>query len=322
MTTSQRPLAGKVAAITGGGAGNGRASAVRLGREGANIFISDINAASLEDALAELKSGGIEAAGGVFDASKAADARRFFGAVVSRYGRLDVFVNNAGGIRAQPFLEVTEQAWDWTMDLNLKGAFFHMQEAAKVMIAQAHEPPGAHLGSASRHAEPVEARPAGGRPATVREPQGAPERGTILDPPPNPPPERGRGNRGTIINIASVAGIQGGMTLSPPYAAAKAALINLTKVAAARVAQYGITVNAVAPGIVNTALNWKLDEEIGQKHLGMAPGKHFESRWAPVPLGRAGEPEDVANAVAFLAHPDSSYVTGETIVVAGGLVMR
>lgn len=286
MTTTQRPLAGRVAAITGGGAGNGRAAAVRLGREGAKIFISDINASSLEDALGELKSGGIEAAGSVFDASVAADARRFFGAVVSRYGRLDVFVNNAGGLRAQPFLEVTEQAWDWTMDLNLKGAFFYMQEAAKVLIAQAHEPPG--------------------RPGAH----------------PGPAAEMGRGNRGAIINIASVAGIQGGMTLSPPYAAAKAALINLTKVAAARVAQYGITVNAVAPGIVNTAFNWKLDEEIGQQKLGLAPGKHFESRWKPVPLGRAGEPEDVANAVAFLAHPDSSYVTGETIVVAGGLVMR
>ncbi len=273
-----KPFAGKVAAITGGGAGNGRATAKRLGSGGARIFISDINTSSLEDALAELKSCGIDASGGVFDASKAADARRFFGAVITRYGRMDVFVNNAGALRAQPFLEVTEETWDWTMDLNLKGAFFYMQEAAKVMIAQAHSPEARHASS----------------------PQAA----------------------GAIINIASVAGIQGGMTLSPPYAGAKAALINLTKVAAAKVAQYGITVNAVAPGIVNTAFNWSLDEEIGQKQLGMAPGKHFEGRWKPVPLGRVGEPEDVANAVAFLAHPDSNYITGETIVVAGGLVMR
>ncbi len=273
-----RPFEGKVVAITGGGAGNGRATAVRLGSDGAAVFISDINPSSLEDALSDLKRKGIDAAGGVFDASKAADAQRFFGAVVRQYGRLDVFVNNAGALRAQPFLEVTEQTWDWTMDLNLKGAFFYMQEAAKVLIAQAHAPSAGHPSSPKAS--------------------------------------------GAIVNIASVAGIQGGATLSPPYAAAKAALINLTKVAAARVAQYGITVNAVAPGIVNTAFNWSLDEELGQKKLGMKPGAHFESRWKPVPLGRVGEPEDVANAVAFLANPASDYITGETIVVAGGLVTR
>ncbi len=264
---------------------------MRLGREGAHIFISDINTSSLEDALAEMKSAGIDAAGGAFDASKAAEARRFFSAVTKRFGRLDTFVNNAGGLRAQPFLEVTEQTWDWTMDLNLKGAFFYMQEAAKVLVSQAHEK--------SSRPVPVRPEPVGGRPGAA-----------------------GAQFHGAIINIASVAGIQGGMTLSPPYAASKAALINLTKVAAARLAQYGITVNAVAPGIVNTAFNWKLDDEIGQKQLGMKPGEHFASRWKPVPLGRVGEPEDVANAVAFLAHPASNYITGETIVVAGGLVTR
>jgi NAD(P)-dependent dehydrogenase (short-subunit alcohol dehydrogenase family) len=279
MTSGSRgAFAGKVAAITGGGAGNGRATALRLGREGASVVISDISAPSLEDVLTELKREGKTAAGGVFDAARAADAGRFFGAVTGQFGRLDVFVNNAGGLRAQPFLEVTERTWDWTIDLNLKGAFFYMQEAAKAMIAQTAAPATGDTGP--------------------------------------------RQASGAIVNIASVAGIQGGMTLSPPYAAAKAALINLTKVAAAKLAQYGITVNAVAPGIVNTAFNWKLDEEIGQKQLGMKPGQHFESRWKPVPLGRAGEPEDVANAVAFLAHPDSNYITGETIVVAGGLVTR
>jgi 3-oxoacyl-[acyl-carrier protein] reductase len=151
------------------------------------------------------------------------------------------------------------------MDLNLKGAFFYMQESARIMMRQ---------------------------------------------------------KAGTIINIASVAGIAGGMTLSPPYAAAKAAIINLTKVAAAKLASYGVTVNSVAPGIVNTAFNWRLDEEIGVRQLGMKPGEHLKSRAAPVPLGRIGEPEDVAKAVAFLAGPDAAYITGETIVVAGGLVTR
>lgn len=262
---ANRPLDGKVAVITGGAAGNGRATALRLGLDGARIFISDIDGEGLEDALTELRAKKIAAAGALYDASYAGDAPRLFGDVATRFGRLDVFVNNAGGLRAQPFPEVTEETWDWTMDLNLKGAYFYMQEAARIMMRQ---------------------------------------------------------KSGAIVNIASVAGIAGGMTLSPPYAAAKAALINLTKVAAAKLAPYGVTVNAVAPGIVNTAFNWRLDEEIGVGQLGMKPGEHLKSRAAPVPLGRIGEPQDVANAVAFLAGPDASYITGETIVVAGGLVTR
>ncbi|MBI4304852.1 MAG: SDR family oxidoreductase [Chloroflexi bacterium] len=258
-------LAGKVAAITGAAAGNGRATALRLGQDGAHLYVSDINAAALEDLLTELRSRKISAAGGVYDASRVEDAPRFFADTVTNFGRLDVFVNNAGGIRAQPFPDVTEDTWDWTMDLNLKGAFFYMQEAARLMMGQ---------------------------------------------------------KSGTIINIASVAGIAGGMTLSPPYAAAKAALINLTKVAAAKLAQYGVTVNAIAPGIVNTAFNWRLDDEIGVKQLGMKPGEHLKSRAAPVPLGRIGEPEDVANVAAFLADPRSNYITGETVIVAGGLVTQ
>jgi len=83
-----------------------------------------------------------------------------------------------------------------------------------------------------------------------------------------------------------------------------------------------VTVNAIAPVIVNTAFNWRLDDEIGVKQLGMKPGEHLRSRSAPVPVGRIGEPDDVANVVAFLADPRSSYVTGETVIVAGGLVTQ
>jgi NAD(P)-dependent dehydrogenase (short-subunit alcohol dehydrogenase family) len=127
---------------------------------------------------------------------------------------------------------------------------------------------------------------------------------------------------GTIINIASVAGIAGGMTLSPPYAASKAAVINLTKVAAAKMAEYGVTVNAVAPGLVDTAFNRNIDEEIGVRQMGLAPGEHLRRRADGIPLARISRPEDVSNVVAFLASPDACYITGETIVVSGGLVMR
>jgi len=236
-----------------------------LAREGASIFASDIREDLLEKLEADLAAIGTTIATGIFDAAKAADAPSFVEAVVGRYSRIDIMVNNAGGIRTQPFPDVTEEIWDWTLNLNLKGPYFYMQEAAKPMIAQ---------------------------------------------------------KSGTIINIASVAGIAGGMTYSPPYAASKAAIINLTKVAASNLAEHGVTVNAVAPGIVETAFNWTLDGLIGVQQMGLAPGEFMERRRDSIPLGRLQQPQDIANVVAFLAGPDASEMTGETVIVSGGLVTQ
>ena len=229
------------------------------------MYASDIVPDLLARLESEISELGAPIATGVFDASKVEDAERFVSAVVERFGSIDVLVNNAGAIRVQPFPEVTEETWDWTVDLNMKGLYFYMQEAAKRMMGQ---------------------------------------------------------RSGTIVNIASVAGIAGGATMSPPYAASKAGVINLTKVAAAKMAEYGVTVNAVAPGLVDTAFNRNIDQEIGVEQLGLASGEHLSSRAAGIPLGRISVPEDVANVVAFLASPDASYITGETIVVSGGLVTR
>ena len=262
---SGRSLAGKVAAVTGAGQGNGRAIARRLAAEGASLFASDIRQDLLDKLEGEVADTGATISAGVFDASKVADAKRFISAVVERYGRIDVLVNNAGAIRAEPFFEVSEEGWDWTVDLNMKGLFFHMQEAGKRMKEQ---------------------------------------------------------GSGAIINVASVAGIAGGATFSPPYAATKAAVINLTKTAAVKMAEFGVTVNAVAPGIVDTAFNWTLDEEIGVKKRGLPPGEFLRRRVDDIPMGRLSQPEDVSNVVAFLASPDAGYITGETINVSGGMAMR
>ncbi len=255
-------LEGSVVAITGAGSGNGRASALRTGREGASVYISDINAEMLEETLGDLKSEGINADGGIFDAANIDDAPRFIAAVKEAHGRIDVLVNNAGAVRVEPFPDVSEENWDWTMDLNLKGAFFLMQEAAKPMMDQ---------------------------------------------------------RSGNIVNIASIAGTFGGPTSSPPYAAAKAGLVNLTTVAAASLAKYGVRVNAIAPGIINTPFHAPVDLAIGQKQLGLAPGEHIKTRVSQIPLGRLGEPEDVAATVAFLASEDASHISGETITVAGAM---
>ena len=83
-----------------------------------------------------------------------------------------------------------------------------------------------------------------------------------------------------------------------------------------------MTVNAVAPGIVDTAFNWELDEQIGVGEMGLEPGEFLQDRSAGIPLGRISVPEDVSNVVAFLSGPDASYITGETLVVSGGMLMR
>jgi meso-butanediol dehydrogenase/(S,S)-butanediol dehydrogenase/diacetyl reductase len=124
---------------------------------------------------------------------------------------------------------------------------------------------------------------------------------------------------GRIINIASVAGIEA-KTLAPPYAASKGAVITLTKAAARAMASFQVTVNAVAPGLIDTPFNERIDYELGVKR-GLAPGEFLRQRAQDIPLGRIGTPEDVAGVVAFLASPDAAYITGETVIVAGGWLM-
>jgi meso-butanediol dehydrogenase/(S,S)-butanediol dehydrogenase/diacetyl reductase len=126
---------------------------------------------------------------------------------------------------------------------------------------------------------------------------------------------------GVIVNVSSIAG-RGTASLSPPYAASKAAVLSLTQQAARALAPRGIRVNAVCPGIVDTEFNWRLDELIGVRQQGLAPGEFLKQRAAAVPLGRLADPADIARVIVFLASPAAAYVTGQAVTVDGGFLMR
>ena len=127
-----------------------------------------------------------------------------------------------------------------------------------------------------------------------------------------------RQDGGTIVNVASVAGREG-RTYSPPYAASKAAVINLTRSMARQLAPR-IRVNAVCPGLIATEFNLRLGRQFGPAR-GMTPEEFVAWRAEGIPLGRAGQPEDVADVVCFLVSPAARYLTGQSINVDGGIVM-
>jgi meso-butanediol dehydrogenase/(S,S)-butanediol dehydrogenase/diacetyl reductase len=129
-----------------------------------------------------------------------------------------------------------------------------------------------------------------------------------------------RRRRGRIINVASIAGKEG-RPLFAAYAASKAAVINLTQSFALALAPYNVTVNAVCPGIVATAMWQTLDERLAELE-GLERGKPLETRIRSIPLGREESPEDVAQVVSFLASRDGSYITGQSINVDGGLMLH
>src|SRR5439155_150459 len=245
-------LDGRVALITGAGRGIGRATAVRLAREGAKIAINfKGNAAAAEEAKrlvesaggsATLVQGDVSADGQADDVVKKAVA---FGG-----GKLDILVNNAGITRDNLLLRMSAEDWDAVLDLNLRGTFLVTKAALRPMIKQ---------------------------------------------------------RSGRIVNVASIAGVMGNAGQAN-YAAAKAGIIGFTKTIAREMAVRNITANAVAPGFVPTDLTDPLPQQVKDDLL------------RQIPLGRFGSVEDIANAIAFLVSDDASYITGQVLIVDGGMV--
>jgi cyclopentanol dehydrogenase len=244
-------LAGKVALISGGARGMGAAEARLFAREGARVVIGDILDDEGRAVEAEIVSSGGQAAYVHLDVTSEADWERAVAAAVSRFGRLDVLVNNAG-VGGGSLLEHTTAAdWDRGMDVNAKGVFLGTRAAIPAM------------------------RRAGG---------------------------------GSIVNISSQLGLVGLERSSPWYQASKGAVRTLTKLTAVQYARERIRANSVHPGPITTPMT---EARRGD------PG-HYEYMVSRIPLGRYGEPDEVAYGVLYLASDESSFVTGSELVIDGG----
>ncbi|MFC1870522.1 glucose 1-dehydrogenase [Chloroflexota bacterium] len=243
-------LEGKIALITGGSRGIGRATALGFARAGADVAIASRKLPDLEKVAGEIKGMGRRSLAVAAHLGRMEDINNLVTRVKEEFGRIDILVNNAASNPTMASaLEVDERAWDTIINLNAKGLFFLSQAAARVMKEQ------------------------GG---------------------------------GCIINIASAAGIRPHML--PVYSISKAAVIMATRVMALEWAQYGIRVNAVAPGLTRTRFSRALwdDEQVSKQLLNR------------IAMKRPGEPEEIAGAMIYLASDAASFVTGALLSVDGG----
>lgn len=253
-------LEGKTALVTGAGRGIGRAIALKLAAEGADVVVNDIIAENAQAVAREVEALGRRGRAAPADITDLERVQAMVDGAIASLGKLDVLVNNAGWDKFSLFSESDPQIWDRIIAINLKG----MLNCTKAVL---------------RHMA-----------------------------------ER---QYGKIVNIASDAG-RVGSTGESVYSACKGGIIAFTKTLAREVARQKINVNCVCPGPTETALWQSMGEsELGQRIVdGMR-------RAIPLarPLGRLGQPEDIANAVAFFASDEAEWITGQTLSVSGGLTM-
>lgn len=245
-------LKDKVAIVTGGTRGIGRAIALKLADHGANIVINYRNSDKEAEELKSILEGkGVKVLTVKCDISNFEDSKNLMDKCKEVFGKIDILVNNAGITKDTLIMRMKEEDFDNVIDVNLKGTFNCAKHASAIMLKQRF---------------------------------------------------------GKIINMTSVVGIAGNAG-QVNYAASKAGVIGLTKSLAKELGSRGITVNAVAPGFINTDMTASLSEKVK------------EEASKNIPLKRLGDPEDVANLVGFLASDAANYITGQVINVDGGMVM-
>jgi 3-oxoacyl-[acyl-carrier protein] reductase len=244
-------LQGRIALVTGASQGIGRACALELARAGATVALAARNEAKLAETAAEIEAAGGQAAVFALDVASEESIKAGAKAVIERFGKVEILVNNAGITRDGLMMAMKRADWDDVLGTNLTGAFLLTQALLRPML---------------------------------------------------------KNRWGRIINISSVVG-RTGQAGQVNYGASKAGLIGLTRSLAREVASRGITVNAVAPGYIETPMTAVLDE------------KQRTAMMATIPLGRPGTDVEIAQAVGFLASDRAGYITGHVLDVNGGMFM-
>ncbi|MGN1182266.1 MAG: 3-oxoacyl-[acyl-carrier-protein] reductase [Faecalibacillus sp.] len=246
-------LDGKVALVTGGTRGIGKAVALKLASKGANIVINyrGHHQELAEETKKEVEQLGVKCSLMNADVASFEQTKDMFDLIKKEFGHLDILVNNAGITKDNLILRMKEEDFDSVIDINLKGTFNCMKHATRLMMKQ---------------------------------------------------------KSGRIVSLSSVVGVMGNAG-QVNYAASKAGIIGMTKSLAREVSSRGITVNAIAPGFIQTAMTDGLSNEIKNQML------------SQIPLGCFGEVDDIANTVLFLVSDEAKYITGQTIHVDGGMAM-